>query len=99
MHLFLTHLGFELAPVTSAHIALARTGRTTASNYKADREIRSLAMQPYSQPQEERSKWVLLEVWTGAQRSAFLQLPPSGDFDVGGPHIAVKSMSFKLSEI
>lgn len=44
MHLFLTHLGLELAPVTSAHIALARSRHITASNYKADREIESLAM-------------------------------------------------------
>ena len=59
-------------------------------------------MQPHSQPLRRKMRMDSvgsLTVWTGAQRSAFLQFPPPGDFDVGGPTIAGKSMNLKLSEI
>lgn len=79
MRLFLTPLDLGLAPVTSAHVALARTCYMTASNYKKDREIESLALQPYSQPLRRKMRMDSvgsLAVWTGAQRPTFCNSRP-----------------------
>lgn len=79
MRLFLTPLDLGLALVTSAHIALARTCYTIASNYKKDREIESLAMQPYSQTLRRKMRMDSvgsLAVWTGARRPAFCNSCP-----------------------
>lgn len=102
MHLFLTHLGLELVPMTSAHLPLVRACDMAAYNCKNDEEIQSsnyAALLSVTKKGENGSVGSLADLYAPVQ-NAVLQGPATpGDFDVGGPNIAVKGMSFELSEI
>lgn len=69
---------------------------------KMMRKYSLLAMPPSSQSLRKGrmdSVGSLADLYAPVQ-NAFLQGPATpGDFDVGGPNIAVKGMSFELSEI